>query len=85
MREIIEALNEIMGQEVKIYTDHKLFGKQQIEMPFVPETEMGLGFRCRDQVIYIDKNDIVGCKIDDNNIVIDGSLMSMHIVKGLNR
>ena len=81
MREIIEALNEIMGQEVRIYTDHQLFGRQQIEMEFEPETELGIGFRCKGQAIYIDENDIVGHKINDNEIVIDGVLMSIHIIK----
>ena len=81
MREIIEALNEIMGQEVKIYTDHKLFGKQQIEMNFEPEIELGVGFRCKGQAIYIDENDIVGYTINENDIVINGTLMSIRIVK----
>ena len=82
MREkIVEVLNETLGQEVKIYTDHKLFGKQQIEMEFEPETELGVGFRCREQAIYIDENDIVGYAINDNEIIIDGVLMSIHIVK----
>ena len=82
MREkIVEALKEIVGQEVKIYTEHKLFGRQQIEIEFEPETELGIGFRCKDQSIYIDENDIVGYEIDENEIVIDGTLMSIHIVK----
>ena len=80
-KDIIEALKEIVGQEVKIYTDHKLFGKQQIEMEFEPETELGLGFCCKGQSIYIDENDIVDCKINDNEIVINGILMSIRIVK----
>ena len=82
MREkIVEALKETIGQEVRIYTDHKLFGAQQIEMEFEPEMELGVGFRCKEQAIYIDENDIVGYKIDSNEIVINGSLMSICIMK----
>lgn len=82
MREkIVEALNKTIGQRVKIYTGHKLFGKQQIEMEFEPETELGVGFRCREQVIYIDNDDIISYKISKNDIVINGTLMNIHIVK----
>ena len=86
MREkIVEALKETIGQEVEIYTEHKLFGKQKIEMEFEPETELGVGFRCKDQAIYIDENEIVGYKINDNEIVIDGALMSIHIINKANK
>ena len=82
MREkIVEALKEIIGQEVKIYTEHKLFGTQQIEMEFEPEIELGIGFRCKGQAIYIDENDIVEYKINDNDMIINGTLMSIRIVK----
>ena len=82
MREkIVEALKEIIGQEVKIYTEHKLFGRQQIEIEFEPEMELGIGFHCKDQSIYIDENDIVEYEINENEIIINGTLMSIHIVK----
>lgn len=79
-KKIVEALNEIIGQEVKIYTFHKLFGKQQIEMEFEPETELGVGFRCKEQAIYIDENDIVGYEINENEVIINGDLMGIRIV-----
>ena len=79
MRQIIETLNKIVGQNVVIYTDHKLFGKQHIEMQFVPETEIGIGFQCKEQSIYIDKDDVIDYEISDSDIVINGKLMCIHI------
>ena len=85
MREIIESLNDMSGQEVKIYTDHKLFGKQQIEMQLEPETDLGVGFCCKGQSIYIENDDIVDYKVDKNNIVMNGSLMKIHIVQKISK
>ena len=78
---IVEELNKIKGQGVKIYIDHKLFGKQHIEMAFDPETELGVGFRCKNQSIYINENDIINYEINDNSIVVNGELMCIRIEK----
>lgn len=80
MRELIEVLNTLKGKYVNIYTSHKLFGPQHVEMEFEPETEVGIGFRCRDQVIYIDKEDIVDYQIDDNVVTITGKMMHIRVV-----
>ena len=80
-QKIVKELNKIKGQDVKIYIDHKLFGKQQIEMSFNPETELGVGFRCKNQSIYINENDIVGFEINDHSITINGDLMHICIKK----
>ena len=45
MRQLIDALKEMKGKTGDIYTGHKLFGKQHIQMKFVPEIEAGWGFR----------------------------------------
>ena len=81
MRQLIEALREIKGQNVNIYTEHKLFGKQHLKMKLEPEIEIGLGFHYKDQVIYIDKNEMVDYYIDDNKIVINGTMMCISIIK----
>lgn len=83
MRKLIEALNELKGQDVYIYIEHKLFGSQCIIMQFEPETEIGFGFHFREQVIYIDKDDVVDYCVDTGKIHIDGGLMSMEIVKAV--
>ena len=78
---IVEELNKIKGQDVKIYIDHKLFGKQQIKMVFDPETELGIGFRCKNQSIYINEADIVDCEINEYSVIINGDLMCIRIEK----
>lgn len=80
MREIIEALKGMEGEMVDIYTRHKLFDKQHIQMKFVPETEVGWGFRVYGQAIYIDKDDVVSYEVDDGRIVINGNRMTIKII-----
>ena len=81
MREIIEALNLLIGEFVDIYTDHKLFGKQHIQIKFEPETELGFGFRCKGQRIYIDSDDVTGYTITTEKVVLYGELMCITIIK----
>lgn len=80
MRQLIDALKEIKGKNVDIYTEHKLFDKQHIQMKFVPETEAGWGFRVHGQAIYIDKDDVVSYEVDDGRIVINGNTMTIKII-----
>lgn len=80
MRQLIDALKEIKGKNVDIYTEHKLFDKQHIQMKFVPETEVGWGFRVYGQVICIDKDDIVSYEIENGKIIINGSKMTIKII-----
>lgn len=80
MREIIEALKGMKGEMVDIYTKHKFFDEQHIQMKFVPEIENGYGFRVRGQVIYIDKNDIVDYVVRNGEVIINGSVMTIKII-----
>ena len=80
MREIIEALHGIKGKRVNVYTNHKLFGSQCINMVFDPETELGLGFKCNRQSVYVDIDDVVDWCIDNNKVAINGNMMSITIV-----
>jgi hypothetical protein len=80
MRQLIDALRETQGQDVKIYTKHKLFGEQCLRTKFKPEVEMGIGFHYKEQAIYIDSDEIVDYCIENDKIVINGEMMSMTIV-----
>ena len=80
MRQIFEALRETKDKMVDIYTEHKLFGKQHIQMKFVPETEAGWGFRVRGQAIYIDKDDVVSYDVSNRKVEIQGKMMIIKIV-----
>lgn len=80
MRQLIDALKEIKGEIADIYTEHKFFEGQHIQMKFVPETEVGFGFRVHEQAIYIDKDDVVSYEVDDGRIAINGSRMTIKII-----
>lgn len=80
MRQILEALKEMKDQNVDIYTEHKLFGKQHIQMKFVPETEVGWGFRVRGQAIYIDKDNVVSYDVNNRKVEINGKMMNIKII-----
>lgn len=80
MRQLIDALKEIEGENTDIYTNHKLFGGQHIQMKFVPEIEAGWGFRVHGQAIYIDKDDVVSYEVDDGRIIINGNRMTIKII-----
>ena len=81
MGQIIEALKNIKGEYVDVYIEHKLFGNQHVKVKLEPEVEKGLGFRCKDQVIYVKNNDIISCYVELDKIIINGSVMSITIVK----
>ena len=76
---IIDALKNMKGKQVNISTEHKLFGNQNISMVFKPETEIGLGFHCNDQIIYIDKQDVRFYDITEDEICIESELMRIVI------
>lgn len=80
MRQILEALRETKDKNVDIYTEHKFFEGQHIQMKFVPETEAGWGFRVHGQAIYIDKDDVVSYEVDDGRIIINGNRMTIKII-----
>lgn len=74
-------MKEYLRNNVDIHTEHKLFGKQHIQMKFVPETEIGLGFRCNEQIIYIDNDNLVDYYVENDKVIINGKMMSIKIVK----
>ncbi len=81
MGQLIEALKNMKGENVDIHTRHKLFGNQHIQMNFVPETEIGFGFHCNGQSIYIKKNDVVDCCIEKCKVIIIGNDFEIEITK----
>ena len=80
MRQLIEALKKIQGRQVDIYTEHKLFGSQHIQMAFEPETEIGFGLRFKEQIIYIDKDKVRDWCVEDSQIRINSDLMQIIII-----
>lgn len=80
MRQLIDALKEMKGKTADIYTEHKFFEGQHIQMKFVPEIEAGWGFRAHGQAIYIDKDNVVSYEVDDGRIIINGNRMTIKII-----
>ena len=74
-------MKEYLRNNVDIHTEHNLFGKQHIQMKFVPETEIGLGFRCKEQIIYIDNDNLVDYYVENDKVIINGKMMSIKTVK----
>ena len=81
MIKLKETLEEMRGEYVEIYTKHRFFGSQHIQMKFDPETEIGYGFYCKEQTIYIREDEIVDYVVGDNEIIINGKDMEIKIVK----
>lgn len=79
MRQLVNALKELKGKHVHISTAHGLFGHQCIEMEFDPETELGVGFRCKGQSIYITDDELVSYSIKDDEIWFESALMCVKI------
>ena len=79
MMELKEVLEKMKGEYVNIYTRHRLFGTQHIRMRFDPEIELGYGFRCKGQSIYIRENELVDYLIIDNRVIIIGENIEINI------
>lgn len=79
MEELKEALENMRGKCVDIRTRHRFFGDQNIQMRFEPEIELGYGFCCRGQRIYIRKDELTTYSIKDNDIIIFGDNMEIDI------
>lgn len=81
MTKLTDALEKIRGEYVDIYTKHRFFGSQHIQMKFDPETEKGFGFHCKGQSIYIGDNEIVEYDIENSKVIINGNDISIEIIK----
>lgn len=81
MIKLTDALENMKGECVDIYTKHRLFGDQHIQTKFYPETEIGFGFHCKGQVICITDKDYIGYSIGRDMIIIYGNNMNIKIIK----
>ncbi len=82
MIELTDALEQMRGEYVDIYTKHRFFGSQHIQMKFDPETQKGFGFHCKGQSIYIGDNEVVGYNIENSKVIVKGKDMTIEIVQG---
>lgn len=82
MKRIKCELENMKGKHVDIYTRHYLFDSQNLEAEaFIPITDIGIGFQCGDQKIYIKENEVESYDIKEDRIIINGQEMVMMFIK----
>ena len=82
MTKIKDALEDMKGQHVDIYTKHYLFDSQYIKSSnFIPVTDIGIGFKHKDQKIYIKKDEIESYNIKEDRIIINGNNFIIMVIK----
>jgi len=82
MIKIKDALEDMKGQHVDIYTKHYLFDDQHIKSSnFIPITDIGIGFKHKNQKIYIKYDEIESYDIKDDRIIINGNNFIIMVLK----
>lgn len=82
MKNIKDALENMGGEQVDIYTKHYLFDGQHIEsQSFLPITDIGVGFKYKNQKIYIKYDEIESYNVKADRIIINGKGFIIMIVK----
>lgn len=82
MERLKKTLRELEGECVDIYVQHALFGEQNVRIKkFIPVTDAGVGFRCRNQEVYIPYDQVSGYQIENNKTIISGHNRVISILK----
>ncbi len=82
IKELIEILKNINGENVWIHIKHDLYGDQNLKCAFqLLSDEERLGFLIGTQEIYIEKNRIQNIGVQDNLFYFADDLMCIKIRK----
>lgn len=82
IKEIIDALKKINGENVWIYIKHDLYGDQNLKCAFqLLSDEERLGFLIGEQEIFIEKSRIKNIGVQDNLFYFADDLMCLKIRK----
>lgn len=82
IKEIIDALKNINGENVWIHIKHDLYGDQNLKCAFqLLSDEERLGFLIGEQKIYLEKNRIENIGVKDNLFYFADDLMCIKIRK----
>ena len=82
IRELIEGLKRIEGENVCINIGHKLYGDQNVKCAFhIFNNEEHLGFSINEQDIYIDKEKICHIGIKEDLYYFSDEIMCLKIRK----
>ena len=81
-KELINALVETNGECVQINIIHLLYGPQKVRCNLdLINKENRLGFKTREQSIYIEKNKIVECGKKGNKYYFADDIMTIEVTK----
>ena len=82
MEKLKKALEELEGKCVDIHVQHTFFGEQNVKIKkFIPVTDVGIGFKCRNQEVYIPHDQVKDYKIEKYMITINGFNRAISIWK----
>ena len=82
IKELIETLKSINGDNVWIHIQHDLYGDQNLKCAFqLLNDEERLGFLSGEQEIYIEKSKIKNIGVQDNLFYFADELMCIKIRK----
>ncbi len=76
-----EDIDKFIGKTVKVYVDHKIYGKQKIVVrKFQPLCNVDkVGFVINDREFYVCSDEIENIEADDSAIYIYGTVQNMII------
>lgn len=82
IKELVEKLKKINGENVWIYIQHDLYGDQSLKCAFqLLDNEERLGFLMGEQEIFIEKNNICNVGAQDDLYYFADELMCIKIRK----
>ena len=82
IRELIEGLKRIEGENVCINIGHKLYGDQNVKCAFhIINNEEHLGFSINEQDVYIEKDKICNVEMSNNVFYFSDEIMYLKIRK----
>ena len=78
MRELIKAMEKITGEDAEISIFHKLYGDQKLRSLFSPILNEKIGFKIKEQEIYICRDDVKRISLN-NGICFADDVMEIQI------
>ena len=65
MRELIKAMEKITGEDAEISIFHKLYGDQKLRSLFSPILNERIGFKIKEQEIYVYRDNVKRISLND--------------------
>ena len=65
IRELIKAMEKITGEDAEISIFHKLYGDQKLRSLFSPILNERIGFKIKEQEIYVYRDNVKRISLND--------------------